>query len=868
MVREPLALVRIDSSKPFEPIVRKRLTDRFARASAYPVTVVAAPAGFGKSVAIDHFLRLTGIANVRFSMRREHASLRDFARGLIQVAKGPDTSRAFAAAWKSAEKRPAPALELVSWASERLRDLPETIVIDNLEFARSDALRFLAGLIDRGASEARWILASRNPHELPLATWLAYARMDMPIDEVDLRFSEAEANQIATAQIPGISASDVRGLWTLSDGWPTAFVLGLRLLARGRNFERVAGPTREIVFRYLAEQVFLDLDASDRKFLLDTAFLPCLDSESLADVGYFDWRSRLSRLQKLTGFISSESQGSFKYQALFQEFLLDELKKSGKNEVERSMRVAAGSLERRGRFVEALDLYHQLGDLDAVGRILIARGTALVARDARSIETALGSLPPDMRSTVPALVALNADLKAHAGHLSDAVALYSRSLEGLADTDAQAAVASRLLATLCLRPKTREASEAASRYAPLAVRDPAIKAAFLAAQARASVAGDGANPRAIQMMRQAIDLASLCNDEDLRGAVLQKAAEVHLLAGMREDAEKYAAAALQISEPKNFASLTARGYLVLAGIAHSSDQTRAQWAASQAKRSADACEDRIAWLDAYAYLYAIAVERRDLPLIADLDSDLAVALRFEYRPAALTSALATRLTWSRDFGGAHETLTRSGDTFSGPSVRALRQAEIALYAAAASERDAAEEAIGSGSDQAIDSGWPADSQLVLSRIWSALAALIIGRAAVANNILRELEREGRGISAPLRSLCDLARCVYVHAETGAGHAEIVDRLKAVREAGYEGYGRLVEQLPLPAATSSFGFGSLTRMEVRVLRLLASGGTSKSVGLELERSPQTIDSHIKAVIRKLGCSGRQEAIRLARDHGII
>ena len=83
-----------------------------------------------------------------------------------------------------------------------------------------------------------------------------------------------------------------------------------------------------------------------------------------------------------------------------------------------------------------------------------------------------------------------------------------------------------------------------------------------------------------------------------------------------------------------------------------------------------------------------------------------------------------------------------------------------------------------------------------------------------------------------------------------------------------GYGRLLEQLPLPAAASSPRFGSLTRTEVRVLRLLAVGGSSKSIGAELGRSPQTIDSHIKAVIRKLGCSGRQEAVGLARQHGII
>jgi DNA-binding NarL/FixJ family response regulator len=55
--------------------------------------------------------------------------------------------------------------------------------------------------------------------------------------------------------------------------------------------------------------------------------------------------------------------------------------------------------------------------------------------------------------------------------------------------------------------------------------------------------------------------------------------------------------------------------------------------------------------------------------------------------------------------------------------------------------------------------------------------------------------------------------------------------------------------------------------LQVLRLLARGGTSRTVAAELSRSPLTIDSHVKAIVKKIGCRGRLEAVALARERGI-
>jgi DNA-binding NarL/FixJ family response regulator len=54
----------------------------------------------------------------------------------------------------------------------------------------------------------------------------------------------------------------------------------------------------------------------------------------------------------------------------------------------------------------------------------------------------------------------------------------------------------------------------------------------------------------------------------------------------------------------------------------------------------------------------------------------------------------------------------------------------------------------------------------------------------------------------------------------------------------------------------------------MLGLIARGGTMKAIAVQVNRSPDTVETHIRAILRKLNCKSRSEAIALARDHGII
>jgi DNA-binding NarL/FixJ family response regulator len=138
----------------------------------------------------------------------------------------------------------------------------------------------------------------------------------------------------------------------------------------------------------------------------------------------------------------------------------------------------------------------------------------------------------------------------------------------------------------------------------------------------------------------------------------------------------------------------------------------------------------------------------------------------------------------------------------------------------------------------------------------------------ANERLLALEQNDPKAIPAITALAQAARTLNRVAQ-GAEERETLERdLAAVRERGLGGYAELLAALPVGLARGTAAFGTLTKAELQMLRLIARGGTMKVIGAQLNRSPDTVETHIRAILRKLGCKTRSEAVALARDHGII
>ena len=69
----------------------------------------------------------------------------------------------------------------------------------------------------------------------------------------------------------------------------------------------------------------------------------------------------------------------------------------------------------------------------------------------------------------------------------------------------------------------------------------------------------------------------------------------------------------------------------------------------------------------------------------------------------------------------------------------------------------------------------------------------------------------------------------------------------------------------PQAQASLG---ISERELEVLKELAAGHSNKEIARHLDVSPNTVKTHVARLFEKLGASRRTEAIRRARELGLV
>jgi DNA-binding NarL/FixJ family response regulator len=99
-----------------------------------------------------------------------------------------------------------------------------------------------------------------------------------------------------------------------------------------------------------------------------------------------------------------------------------------------------------------------------------------------------------------------------------------------------------------------------------------------------------------------------------------------------------------------------------------------------------------------------------------------------------------------------------------------------------------------------------------------------------------------------------------------GRDELVQAIKTVHEGGSllqpAIATRLIERM------SSEKASGLSKRELEVLSVIASGAQNKEIGDRLSLSTNTVKFHVANVFRKLGVQNRTEAVRIARERGLL
>jgi LuxR family transcriptional regulator, maltose regulon positive regulatory protein len=415
------------------PIERPRLHERLARALDARLTLVVAPAGWGKSTLVAQWLRGVSVPSGWLSLDAADGDVTRFWRYLLLAVQQADASvgaaalRRLDAAGADVERDVLPVL--VNELAGTRGDL--VLVLDDYHIIGSGPVhRSVGALLDHAPGTLHLIAISRTDPPLSLSR-LRVAGDLVEIRAEHLRFTAEEAaRMLDRAAVPDLSAGEVQRLVARTEGWAAGLQLAaLRLTDRADRkarvdfIDRFTGADRHVV-DYLGEEVLGSLPPRLREFLLQTSVLPRLCAP-LADAvtGRDDAVRSLDEIQRGNPFLSAlDDEGRwFRYHQLFRDLLRYELERSRLAEPAVLHRRAAEWFRDHGESGEAIGHAIASRDLELAGA-LIAEAWRPVFNlgHLQTVQGWLDALPPAQLAADPRLTVARVWLHMDRGRLDAA----------------------------------------------------------------------------------------------------------------------------------------------------------------------------------------------------------------------------------------------------------------------------------------------------------------------------------------------------------------------------------------------------------------------------------------------------------------
>jgi LuxR family maltose regulon positive regulatory protein len=272
-------------------VVRPRLSERLNRAIESKLTLVSAPAGFGKTTLLSAWLA-AGPADGRpaawLSLDQGDNQPESFWTYLVAALQTVDPTVGARAQSLLQGPQPPPLETILTTLLNELGAVPNDVVLVLDDYhvidaqAISDSMTFL---LDHLPHQIHLVIATRADPALPLPRMRARGEL-IEVRAADLRFTPDEAAAYLN-EVMGLDlgAADVAALELRTEGWIAALQLAA-LSLQGRDdvggfISSFAGDDRYIV-DYLVEEVLHQHPEPVRSFLLDTSILARMNG-SLCD---------------------------------------------------------------------------------------------------------------------------------------------------------------------------------------------------------------------------------------------------------------------------------------------------------------------------------------------------------------------------------------------------------------------------------------------------------------------------------------------------------------------------------------------------------------------------------------------------------
>ncbi|MBL8471140.1 MAG: hypothetical protein KF778_15100 [Rhodocyclaceae bacterium] len=875
-------------------VARPALIERLQPGLARKLTVVVAPAGFGKTTLLADWrgeLLRQDYAVAWLSLDRDDDDLPQFGAYVLAALSLAPCGIGTQARELLAQDPLTPVKTVISVLLNEITAAERKVVLmlDDFDRLQSPAVREAAFRLLRYAPEnLHLVIAGRAAPAIPLSYFLARDQL-VRLEAEHLRFDRGEAQAFFAQAGVALDAKNVNVLCEATEGWVAGLQLASLALGEGGEAAQLAErlpKAKRSIDAYLTENVLGNLDARIVDFLLRISILDRLAPALCAAVaGVADARSLLEWVDTHNLFLRplDEEREWYRFHALFSEYLQKRLAQEQPDAVQLLHQKASAWFAARNMWPEAVKHALAAGEDERAAAWVENCAMALVdSSDVRTLLALVAKLPP---------AAVQRRIRLRLAH-AWALAVSMRVVEAAASL------------------KSILAEVDAGVFAP----DAAMQCELLAVSAAIAGFSDDSS-KSLQLGEQALAM------QPAEGSWVQRLGETTYVFGLIYASQFGAVAALrertqawQLPAPSMYATVYRECMFGLsAGIqgklheaAQIFEQTLARAEAAVGRQSAAAV------LPA-GYLAAIYYEWNELPRAAALlDERVAIAIEAcalgalvrlfvtaarlaaqagdhaeAHRILAQGEAVALERRWLRMLAPCMEQGIRlyiqenrvSDAQHKAQALKAMMPAELPALRSSFSETWHAWQ-----SAQARLMIAHRDAAKAVPLLQSLLADLQAGgmhyhaarTAALLAVALEQAGRRDEALGLLATSLAygqenGLLRCyvdegeVMLHllvtlAEAGRAmpgvDAWYVDELLAAARAA-----AMPAQVPgRVAAAENFSSAKLSAREVEILDYIARGLSNKEIARMLRVAPETVKWHLKNVYEKLNVSSRVQAVQ--------
>lgn len=424
---------------------RDPLTSRLDRELSGSLTLLHAPAGYGKSTALVGWrsaLRARQLDVAWLSLDRDDndpyqlvlymaLALSVAGIALSRFGIGSDSN----VGWRSARRL----LNCLHGALEQ-HDRRVVLMLDDFEDLSIETVdEIIDPLIRYAPSSLHIAIASRNEASLKISD-LDLRGLVHRVGAEDLRFTHEELVEFLH---PGLDMTQVRQVFELTEGWPVAVQL-LKSATRSRlsvahllqNLTGVGGR----MAAYLSEQVFGDLSKQTRDFLRDISIVDRLDP-ALADFlrERDDSATFFYSLRHLDALVTplDDAQGSYRLHPLFKDQLYEYLSLRNRDRALHLHRRAAQWFGERDRLVYSVRHHVSASDQKGGAQVIENSGGLMrwLSEGLTPLRSALGLLDRQTVRSRPRLVLIQCLILMKTGRSYEARRLFESMVDGLAESE-------------------------------------------------------------------------------------------------------------------------------------------------------------------------------------------------------------------------------------------------------------------------------------------------------------------------------------------------------------------------------------------------------------------------------------------------